>query len=210
MSDCLLCGARSTAAFQHRVLNAHMIQYYQCPRCGLLHTETPFWLPEAYARPMAASDTGLVQRNLWAARVASVILGAVCGREGPFLDVGGGYGLLVRLMRDAGFNFYWSDQHAENLFAQGYEREAEAGRFAALTLFEVLEHLAAPGPFLRELIKQTGAQVLLLSTQTFQGSPPPEDWWYYAFEGGQHIAFYQRSTLQWLAEDLGFQLLIRH
>jgi hypothetical protein len=45
--------------------------------------------------------------------------------------------------------------------------------------------------------------VLIFSTLTFHGAPPSRDWWYYAFESGQHISFYQKRTLARLAERLG-------
>jgi hypothetical protein len=39
-------------------------------------------------------------------------------KNGTFVDIGGGYGLLTRLMRDRGFDFYWKDPHCENIFAK--------------------------------------------------------------------------------------------
>ena len=38
-----------------------------------------------------------------------------------FLDYGGGYGILVRLMRDVGYDFYWFDKYSQNIFAKGFE-----------------------------------------------------------------------------------------
>jgi len=35
--------------------------------------------------------------------------------DGIFLDYAAGYGLFVRLMRDAGYNFRWSDLYCQNL-----------------------------------------------------------------------------------------------
>jgi len=33
--------------------------------------------------------------------------------------------------------------------------------------------------------------------------PKPDDWWYYAFEHGQHISFYSLKTLNILAKKFG-------
>jgi hypothetical protein len=38
-----------------------------------------------------------------------------------FIDYGGGYGLFVRLMRDAGFDYYWFDKFCDNVLSKGFE-----------------------------------------------------------------------------------------
>jgi len=36
----------------------------------------------------------------------------------------------------------------------------------------------------------------IFTTELFEGTPPaPSHWWYYSFETGQHIAFFQRRAL---------------
>jgi hypothetical protein len=45
---------------------------------------------------------------------------------------------------------------------------------------------------------------LIFSTMLYEGNqPPPLQWWYYSFETGQHISFFQRRTLAVLADKLG-------
>ena len=41
--------------------------------------------------------------------------------NGSIVDYGGGYGLLVRLMRNSGFDFYRYDPYCANFFAKGFE-----------------------------------------------------------------------------------------
>ena len=36
--------------------------------------------------------------------------------------------------------------------------------------------------------------------------PKPDDWWYYAFEHGQHISFYSLRTLEFLADKFDLNL----
>jgi hypothetical protein len=78
-------------------------------------------LPEAYASPINVSDTGYVARNLWSAERVRMIVELSRDPAGKFLDYAAGYGLLVRLMRDIGYDFRWADEYCENLFARCFE-----------------------------------------------------------------------------------------
>jgi hypothetical protein len=130
------------------------------------------------------------------------ILYSFFGEEGTFLDVAGGYGLLARLLRDIGFDCYTTDKYCQNLFAKGFE---PGGGFEAdaLFAFEVLEHVEDPLRFLADAFSMYRCRTLVFSTLTFEGAPPPADWWYYGFGHGQHVTFYQPGTLRALASKLG-------
>ena len=67
---------------------------------------------------IADADTGLVSRNLGIARRLAGLLYFGFDPKARYLDFAGGYGLLTRLMRDRGFNFYWHDLYCENVFAR--------------------------------------------------------------------------------------------
>ena len=206
---CRVCDATSHLAFSREVLRKYACGYYSCDRCGFLQTEPPHWLDEAYASAISDLDTGLLARNLRTARTLTPLLLWLFKRGDRFLDAAGGYGLLTRLMRDRGFDFRWSDKHCENLFARGFEAGHDE-TFSAVTAFEVLEHLVDPLAFLADALARSRDGTLLCSTELFEGKPPaPDAWWYYAFENGQHVAFYQRRTLQFLADRLGVRLLSR-
>ena len=192
--------------FTRRVLRKYDVGYHWCRSCGLLQTEEPYWLDEAYGAAIGELDTGLVQRNLWISRVLAGILYFSFDRQGAYVDVAGGYGLLTRLMRDVGFDFRWSDKYAPNLLARGFE--ARPGRpHEAVTAFEVLEHVRDPVGFLGEALARWKAGSVLFTTCLYEGEPPdPETWWYYAFEGGQHVSFFSARTLAAVAERLGLRL----
>ncbi|VAZ92228.1 hypothetical protein LAUMK35_01922 [Mycobacterium pseudokansasii] len=203
---CRICDSSTRQAFTHKVLDKYDCTYYFCANCGGLQTEDPHWLDEAYASPVTSADTGLVFRNNYLARLTSAVLLVLFDRRGRFLDVAGGYGIFTRLMRDVGFDYYWTDKHCPNLTARGFEADMHpgGGRYTAVTAFEVMEHLADPIAFVAELLENTGTDTIIFTTELFAGEPPaPEAWWYYTFATGQHITFYQRPTLELIGKRFG-------
>ncbi|MBI4621981.1 MAG: class I SAM-dependent methyltransferase [Verrucomicrobia bacterium] len=186
------------------MLQRHDVAYYACPKCGLVCTERPHWLQEAYANPIAPTDIGLVARNRALVRPTTLVLAVLCNGGGRFLDFGGGNGLFVRMMRDTGFDFRWLDPWTQNLFARGFEHHP-GGRYEAVTAFEVFEHLPEPRETLGELAAIT--DTILISTEILPAPrPQPEAWWYYALESGQHVTLYTVKALEALGAAHGLQL----
>ena len=205
--SCPICGSRSAAAFVAVVLSKHEATYNQCEDCGYLYALNPHWLSEAYSSAIADTDTGLVKRNFaLSAKLAAILYFNLSERgDSQCLDFAGGYGLLTRLMRDYGFNFYWHDENCTNLLATGFgaDRDFQC-RF--VTAFEVLEHVEEPLSFIRTLMNKTGASTLVFSTLLYEDRvPDPATWWYYGFSTGQHIGFFQKRTLEFIAEKLSLR-----
>jgi hypothetical protein len=188
-------------AFQETVLGRLKVRYFSCPACGLLKTEAPYWLEEAYREPIAAGDTGLVARNIGHSRFLKTFLALNFPVDAQFVDLAGGYGLLTRLLRDQGFDCFSTDPHCPNIFASTFEPHASCNA-DALFAFEVLEHIYNPLEFIEQQFERFNCRTLVFSTLTFQSSNPPQDWWYYAFDTGQHITFYQPRSLEHLATRL--------
>src|SRR5689334_9245433 len=99
---CKICSTLSDPFGRGVVLQKYDIQYSRCPSCGLIETEHPYWLGEAYSTAIAPTDLGLLQRNIQLARATQVLINLLSDPAGKFVDYGGGYGILTRLMRDAG------------------------------------------------------------------------------------------------------------
>jgi hypothetical protein len=174
--------------------------------CGFIQTEEPYWLNEAYQVPITIEDTGIIKRNVLFAKRTSTLLYFLFNKKGRFLDYGGGYGLFVRLMRDCGFDFYWTDPYTENLFARGFNFNSGSNiPVELLTTFECFEHFVDP---LNEIEKMLSiSPSILFSTDIFSsGTPNPEQWQYYYFSHGQHIALYSIASLKKIAKILNLHL----
>lgn len=193
--------------FTAEILGKHAATYFQCPECGLVQPKDPTWLAEAYESVIAASDVGLVGRNIYNMRRLESVLHRLHTEGAAMLDLGGGYGLLCRCLRDIGFHCNTTDIYCENIFAKGFEPEP-GEEYETLFAFEVFEHIEDALTFTRSALEKYNAKRLIFSTLTHAGSEPPtKDWTYYAFETGQHISLYHDRAISALAERLGLHRL---
>ncbi|MDK9719228.1 MAG: class I SAM-dependent methyltransferase [Trichlorobacter sp.] len=200
---CSVCDSATVLFGEATVLARHQAVFLRCPKCGTLALENPHWLSEAYSQAITSSDLGLVARNLELSRIVKVLIRLLFNPAGRFLDYAGGYGLLVRLMRDAGFDFYWHDPYCTNLFASQF-RQSTAGdeRFELVTAFEMLEHLELPVQAFDRMFSFSD-NMLCTTLLLPEPAPKPQEWWYYGLEHGQHITFYTRRSLELIAERFG-------
>ena len=86
------------------------MDYYECASCGYVQTESPHWLAQAYSSAINDSDTGIMKRNLYNRRIILGALHLLGETSGAMLDCAGGYGMLVRLLRDDGVDAFWYDK----------------------------------------------------------------------------------------------------
>jgi len=198
---CLICQHRMEEAFKAKVLDKYNVSYYHCPQCGFLQAEPPYWLDEAYKEPINAEDTGLLSRNILFSEVTAILLFFLFDKNKKFLDYAGGLGVFTRLMRDIGFDFFWHDPMTTNLLARGFENKYLSEKYELLTTFESFEHFTDP---LTEINKMLAiSNNILFSTFLLPSSVPKPDWWYYQFEHGQHISFYSKESLLYIAKKNG-------
>lgn len=208
--ECKICQSPSKEIFYATILQKHSVAFYQCTTCQFIQTETPFWLDEAYSSAITKLDIGYVGRNFLLAEITKFILTNYLTKTGTFLDYGGGYGLFVRLMRDRGFNFYRQDVYCENIFANYFDiSDLDVARnqtFNVLTCFEVFEHLADPMKEIENMFKVSDSILFTTQLQPKNRMESEKDWWYFSTETGQHIAFYSKRTLQFIAKHFNCRM----
>jgi len=201
---CNICTEIMSIHDKALVLNKYMVTYYYCSHCGFIQTEEPYWLSESYSKVISKSDTGIMMRNM--TNATNLLLFFKFIPQGVCLDFGGGHGILTRIMRDYGFDFYHYDKYAENLFAMGFEGELNK-KYKIITSFENFEHFVTPLKEIKKLVDIT--DTMYFTTLLLPSSPPPliKNWWYYAPDGGQHISFYSKKTLEYIANKYNMFLL---
>jgi hypothetical protein len=200
---CRLCAGKLELQFRLQVLGQYSVGYFRCTNCHSLQTEPPYWLEQAYeANNLSNLDTGAAQRNLHNLAACWSIAKLLHLRN--VLDVGGGDGLLCRLLRDYELNCFVHDKYASPTYAQGFD-VPDFAQPDMIVAFEVMEHYAAPRKELSELFAQK-PKALLASTGIFDSQGP--DWWYLAPESGQHVFFYSKAALQWIARTHDYDLVI--
>lgn len=202
---CKICDSEASNFSKAIILNKYEIDFFQCSNCGFIQTEAPFWLEEAYSTAIAPSDVGLVYRNIQLSKISSHIIFNFFNHEAKFIDYGAGYGLFVRMMRDAGFDFYWQDKFCQNIFAQGFEAENQKHQsYELVTAFEVFEHLVNPLLEIKQILAYS--RNILFSTELIpKSNPKPDEWWYFSLGEGQHISLYTSKSISIIADKFNLK-----
>lgn len=202
--NCRVCSnLLDQAIFSEKIFGKN-INYFECNICKYVQTERPYWLDKAYSSAINSCDTGIMGRNQSNVGLVLATLSMIRKINANVVDCAGGYGILVRLLRDRGLNALWSDPYCQNLLAVGFEHTIEKADL--VTAFEVFEHFVDPLIEIEKLFNVSPN--LLISTSLISTPTPlPKDWWYYGLDHGQHIGFFRLQTLQFIANKFGKKLL---
>ncbi len=193
---CKICGSTLRPLFSALVLMKYKVQYFECLQCDFVQSEEPYWLDESYSSAINEEDTGIMMRNIQSCNIVLATLLLLGKTTGNVVDYAGGYGILVRLLRDEGVDAFWYDRYCENLVARGFEFSGEAAELA--TAFEVFEHFVEPMQELDSIFR-ISPNILFSTLLIPQPAPPINQWWYYGFEHGQHVSFFRLKTLRFIA-----------
>lgn len=197
---CRLCRGLGSYEFTLTVLRKYPVDYYRCGECGSLQTELPHWLDEAYSSNLNNLDTGAAHRNLDSLAVSMTVSNLLDLHN--MVDIGGGDGLLCRLLRDHGKNAYVSDSYALPVYAQGFTKP-NFDRPDMLTAFEVFEHFAEPAEEIDKLFVQRPLLVLIMTTP-YKGQGA--DWDYLIPGTGHHIFFYSEKAFKIIADRYDYDI----
>lgn len=204
MAKCKVCEHESSVIFQKTILQKYTADYFRCQHCGFIQTSDPVWIEEAYKNAITSLDIGLIDRNLYLNEQLPRIIETAFPDNKVMLDYGGGYGMLVRMLRDKGYNFYRQDLYCENLFAKHFDLEdAKVSRFDVLTAFEVFEHLTDPLLEIKKMVDLSDAIVFTTLLIPSDKTEELENWWYLSTLTGQHVALYSHKSLALIAEKFG-------
>jgi hypothetical protein len=199
---CTICDSRREQLFELRVLGKYQATYGQCINCRFLSSDDPYWLHESFASKLNDLDIGSVDRCLIVADFVESFIRSANSKNGRFLDWGGGYGLLARLMRDRGLDFVSHDVYTHPLFVEPNEG-LESDTFELITMSEVALHLTDPVPIFTKILESTNT---IIFTAVIAPHVIPKDWWYLMPDTGQHVAIYHKETLETLASQLGVRI----
>jgi len=182
------------------VIGEHSASLCRCQTCEFLFIADPHWLEASFAAHLHRMDVGSVDRSGLMAQFVIGLLGPSRRRRNwRVLDVGGGDGLLVRLLRDRGIAAQFSDPYTSPAYDVGPD-VTDSDRFDLAVMSEVALHFTDPVESFREILDRCDR---LLFTAVVPPDPIPSDWWYLMPTTGQHVAFYPVSAIKRIAEELG-------
>ena len=203
--NCRLCDKAVVEAFSKIVLNKYDVKYFRCTNCNSLQTEVPYWIDEAYAQGNLTSvDTGVVQRCFNSFTLV-YILSALTRAKGV-LDIGGGDGLLTRLLRDFEIDAVNFDKYAIANYSSIYTKRILEYR-DIFTAFEVFEHFVEP-KVEYDIIFSFNPKLIVASTVIYRNEE--ENWWYLLNETGQHLFFYSEEAIRQLSKKYGYEVVVKN
>jgi 2-polyprenyl-3-methyl-5-hydroxy-6-metoxy-1,4-benzoquinol methylase len=112
---------QSNFVFEKTILNQYTTKYFVCPNCQHCQTEHPHWLDEAYQNAITNLDLGLVNRNEKLIVFLEKLFNIYFPKDIKILDYGSGYGLLLRMLRDRGFDCWGYDSYCESIFDKEHQ-----------------------------------------------------------------------------------------
>lgn len=222
---CSLCGA-SRIKKKFSKLGR---DYYSCADCGLVFIhpqpsddELRAIYTKDYYAPWFSSGSGeaLVRRSKTMSFSGWLDRAEKFGHRGRILDIGCAFGLFLEVASRRGWDVY-------GLELAGYSADIAGSRFPgkifkgelfsahypdadfdAVTMFDVIEHVRAPGLFLAEvnrILKPSGLVVFTtVNAASLSATVMGSRWPHYKTE---HLFYFDRSNLSRLLEKSGFEPL---
>ncbi len=191
---CTLCGKGSSPWFGRSAF----YDFFQCSECGLLFAD-----PKQHPDPESERERYLTHNNSWESLKYRAYLSRVFDDVRPYfkglmriLDYGcGKEGVLPRMLREMGFE------------AEGYDPVFDMGvstplkEWDGIIVCETMEHFREPGKEIKRIKESLSEKgVLALKTGFYDNEVDLSEWWY--ARDFTHLAFYNRSTIEYIAAYL--------
>lgn len=199
---------KNCEAHRRRVLGLSgvPIYYYRCPSCRFLFTTAFDDFSKAdFERLVYNDEYILVDPDYLGHRArgnAEFLTELFPGlRPGRVLDYGGGQGVLVDCLRDAGFPSVESYDPFVPLHSA-----RPSGRFDCVVCFEVVEHSTDPHRTFADMLDFLADPGVLVFSTLLQPRDIDQqglNWWYAGPRNG-HVSLFSREGLRALIEPFGF------
>lgn len=232
LSVCALCGSGRIAPLYEIRRYTPPFRIDRCGACGFIFMNPRFtdniirgFYGEDYYRGSAEYayyDEREAERfalHVWKARLRVI---ARYARGGRFLDVGAAFGGLLKAA-SARYDVYgiepseYSGHEARKVFGERVhigtleDHPFKSGFFSAITMIEVIEHLADPTRALREchrLLRDGG--VLVVQTANMAGIQSRLQGERYAYFMPGHLSYFTRRNLTDLLRKSGFARVVAY
>jgi 2-polyprenyl-3-methyl-5-hydroxy-6-metoxy-1,4-benzoquinol methylase len=220
---CNLCGGQDTRPWlvSTDYISGETFNLVRCGRCGLTYVNprpSQERLVEYYPRTHQCSDPAAYERMDAKPRI-KFVGGLLDGKSGRVLDVGCGKGLLLRGLRERGWDVVGtelsedSSLRAREAGIQVYnvavkELPFEPGSFDVITIYHSLEHLTSPRDTLTQLhrlLRPGGFLVVEVPNVGSWYARAFRDSWFH-LDVPRHLYHFTPKTLRNLLEVSGFEI----
>ncbi len=219
--SCPLC---QTNNFEH-LFSIEYLNFVRCNTCGLVYINpcpSAEDLLKVYSRGLKEWTTveAYIHRKIDLFKDYLTKVEVVKGK-GRILDLGCSIGLFLKLARDRGWETYGADVSYEdveyakrnynlNVF-KGTIQDANYpnGFFDVITMWDLIEHISAPIPCLKEvkrILKKKGILFILTGSVESRQAKQKGVYWPF-FGGGTHLIFYSPQTIKKILDIVGLKVI---
>lgn len=225
--ECRFCKSKEVSTF----LNLIDFKLLKCSSCQIIFVD-PF--PSASLQKEANRELygrQMVQKEYWEKlpqlkKRAKKMVAELqkFKKTGKLLDIGCGFGLFLKMAKEAGFKVYGVEMEKEavktaqekfglkNIYQKNVKEIGFPERyFDVITLFDILEHLENPEVILKELkklLKPNGVLVIQSpNIESFMFKLTKEKWNWLLFPN--HLYHFTPKSLTLLLKHSGFKIVFR-
>ncbi len=234
--DCPFCGSKQfekTMAVKDYTVSNEIFDIFHCNNCTNRFTQNiapqneigRYYQSENYTSHSDTSKDFISKiyhsvRNITLKSKRDLIVGLTKKQQGNLLDVGAGTGAFSNAMIQAGWavTALEPDETARTVAQTKYNLQLqnptelfnqEAGKFDAITLWHVLEHIHTLKEYLQQfhkVLKQDGKLVIAVPNYTSFDASYYQEYWA-GYDVPRHLYHFSPAGMKILAEQMGFKII---